>query len=336
MITRSDKVKAGAFVLACGALFVLVLVLVAGVRFTKRTKTYYVRFGESVTGLEPSSTVRYYGVPVGQVSHIGFAAEAFPEIEVTMEIDPDTPIREDTEAILKPQGVTGIYYIDLEAGSTGSRLLKEHETIRARASVAMQLMDVLGGLKQVIENLNGILGENRESIGEAVASIKDAADALRSPLGRLDEALAGATELTADLRERLSSAAGAAEGAIRAFADIVAAAEAKSLPDRVAAVLDHADETLVEARAAVASADVPAFMAALNRTLSRLEQSAANLDAAVTEVQAGVSENRGSIARMLGDLRGFAADLRALVREVRGDPSRLLRPRPMMEREEGR
>ena len=293
-------------------------------------------FPKSVTGLEPSSTVRYYGVPIGRVAHIGFAADGFPDIEVRIEVEPDTPIREDTEAVLKAQGLTGISYIDLEKGSDTARLLDENETIRARASVTVQLMETLSGLKQVIENLNGIITENRDAIGAAVMKIDQAAESARSPLARLDEALKGFQGLAEDLRREVADSSRSVREALGAVSGLVSSPAVQSLPERLTGVLDGAEAVLDGVGKEVKAANLAGLVEKLGAAMGSLEETTLRLDAAVATVHAGVTENRGSLTRILGDLRSFSSDLRGLAREIRRDPSRLIIPRRVPEREEGR
>jgi phospholipid/cholesterol/gamma-HCH transport system substrate-binding protein len=336
MSARSDRLKAGVFVVSCVTLFVVIFAVVAGMRVAKKSRTFFVRFTESVTGLEPSSTVRYYGVPIGRVSDIGFAADAFPEIEVRIEVHPDAPIRADTQAVLKAQGLTGISYIDLEKGSDDARLLDEFETIRARASVTVQLMDTLAGLKGVIENLNMILSENREAIGAAVAKIDRVAESARPPLERLDEALAGFTELTGDLRREVADASRSAREALGTVTGFLTSPSVQALPERMAGVLGRADALFEDMGSELRAADLAGLVEKLGTALGRLEETTERLDAAVADVHAGVTENRGSLTRIIMDLRGFSVDLRGLARDLRSDPSRLVIPRRVPEREEGR
>ncbi len=121
MSNRSERVKAGVFVVVTMTFLVALLILVAGLRIMKTTKTFHVRFSESITGLEASSVVRYIGVPVGRVADIAFIQGKSTLIDVTIEVNPDVPIRLKTRAQLKPQGITGITYIDHERSARHAR-----------------------------------------------------------------------------------------------------------------------------------------------------------------------------------------------------------------------
>lgn len=343
MSAKRDKVRAGVFVIVSVTFLLALVMLISGLKIFKSTRTYYVRFNESVTGLEESSVVRYRGVPVGRVSDIGFPKDAGPDIRVTIEVDPEAPIRKNTVAQLKPQGITGVFYIDLEGGDASQPLLPEHGTIATRESVSTELLTLLEDIKTTVEQLNTILVENREGISNALSEIENAARAVQTPIARLDATLIDAGAAIGDLKERLASAVGSAESsfdAIRAFAESpdLAGAPAKltAALDRAATVFDSANALIEDTRGAIAAADVKRVILALESTLAQLDEAAGSVADTVTDVQVGVRENRGTLLRVVSDFRAFSHTMRVLADEIRQQPSRLLFGRRPSTREEGR
>lgn len=343
MSARRDKIRAGIFVIVSVALLFALVILIAGFKIFKTTRTYYVRFNESVTGLEESSVVRFRGVPVGRVSDIGFTDNASPEIRVTIEVDPKAPIRQDTVAQLKPQGITGVFYIDLDGGDPDKPLLPANGTIRTRESVTTELLTLLEDIKSTVGQLNAILVENREGISSALKEIENAAKAVQTPIARLDTTLVEAGAAIGDLKDRMAGAVSSAESsfdAIRAFAESPELAGAPSkltaALDRAATVFDSANALIEDTRGAIAAADVKRVISALENTLTQLNETGRSVADTVTEVQLGVRENRGTLLRIVGDFRAFSHTMRVLADEIRQEPSRLLFGRRPSTREEGR
>ena len=75
---------------------------------------------ESVSGLNLNAPVRYRGVDVGRVRAIALAPGNVEQVQVTLDIERGTPVKEDTVAMLETQGLTGIAYVDLTAGRRDS------------------------------------------------------------------------------------------------------------------------------------------------------------------------------------------------------------------------
>ncbi len=80
--------------------------------------SYQVYIKESVSGLNRKAPVKYRGVEVGYVSHIALDPKRPSEVFVLLDIEKNIPIKQDTTATLKSQGLTGLAYVELSGGST--------------------------------------------------------------------------------------------------------------------------------------------------------------------------------------------------------------------------
>lgn len=323
MSGRSEKVKAGIFVLVSAVLLVGSVVVIAGLRLLESSRTYYVVFSESVTGLEPSSTVRYNGVPVGRVADIDFAPDEFPKIRVEIRVEPDTPIRPGTEATLKPQGITGVYYVDLSGGSPGGDLLPEGSTITAGKSVPKRLEEVLGDFSAVVRDLKGILSENRESIGNTVQQIESAAKSFSDALDNLEGTLKGTTELATSLHASVSKTLASADDTLAAMRRLLEDPDTQAIPGKVTTLLDRATGVTDTLESQVRAADVKGTLDKIEELAARMVELEADVSSAVQSLRSGVDENRGSVLRMLADLQEMARNLKMASREIRREPSRL-------------
>jgi len=119
-----DKVNytvVGAFVVLLGAALVAgVLWLAAGAHGGKRYGTYQTIMRESVSGLNVDAPVKYLGVDVGKVKEIAIDTADSSRVRLRFLIEQGTPIKMDTEAVLKTQGLTGIAYVELSGGTADS------------------------------------------------------------------------------------------------------------------------------------------------------------------------------------------------------------------------
>ena len=111
----------GAFVLVLGsALIAGVLWLASGGAFQTKYDLYLAIMEESVSGLNLNAPVKYNGVEVGKVRAIQLDPANADHVWLTFAIERGTPIRQDTVAVLKTQGLTGIAYVELSGGTRES------------------------------------------------------------------------------------------------------------------------------------------------------------------------------------------------------------------------
>ena len=112
METRASYILVGICVLGLLGAGVAIALWLA--RPQTETALYYMaRFNEDVTGLRTGGDVRFHGVRVGEVASIRIDAET-EQIEVKLQVEEGTPIRQNTVARLQSQGITGASFIQLQ------------------------------------------------------------------------------------------------------------------------------------------------------------------------------------------------------------------------------
>jgi len=181
METRASYLIVGSFVLALiGGIFLFAIWLTA-VPSPHKTAIYHIDFRDSVTGLQDAARVLYRGIPVGSVTHIGIDPEDVEEIQVTVEIDADTPVKEDTVASLGFQGLTFVAYVQLEGGTQGAPPLQPKSgrkiaTIKSRPSPLQRVFnsapELLDRINQLVERASKLLSdENIKVFDDSLANL---------------------------------------------------------------------------------------------------------------------------------------------------------------------
>ncbi len=89
----------------------------------QKTKKYSIYFNESVLGLNLEAPVKYRGIKVGKVTHLGINAKNSQQVEVQITVLNTTPIKTSTRAKLTSQGITGLSYINLTMGDNSAHML---------------------------------------------------------------------------------------------------------------------------------------------------------------------------------------------------------------------
>lgn len=165
MEAKTNYTLVGVIVLVLSAAL-LSAMLWLSVGFNQKTYvTYTVYLHEAAAGLSEDSAVKYNGVQVGFVKKIKLNKRDPRQVEILLDIQEGTPITTSTSATLISQGITGVSYMGLSAGSSDLTPLKRvigepYPVIPAKPSLFDQLDSIL---KQVSENV-GKLSASAEKV----------------------------------------------------------------------------------------------------------------------------------------------------------------------------
>jgi len=134
----------------------------------KTYSTYTVYLHESVAGLTQESPVKYNGVQVGLVKKISLDKNDPRQVELQLDIEVGTPVTTSTSATLISQGITGVTYVGLAAGSSNLTPLmiipgESYPVIPSKPSLLNQLDSIL---KEVSENVNKVSNQTHHIFNE--------------------------------------------------------------------------------------------------------------------------------------------------------------------------
>lgn len=296
METKVNYVAVGVFVLILGAVLVCGgLWLASGGAFQKQYDLYRAIEDESVAGLNLNAPVKYNGVDVGKVREIHLDPANPDRVLLLFAIEHGTPIKEDTVAVLKTQGLTGIAYVELSGGSGNSPLLRstaqrEYPVIRTKPSLAARLENVLTSvlakLDSTSNNINALLSdENRVAFKNTLADLSAVAHTLAARRQTLDSGIANAAR-TFDNGARVTAQLG-------------------PVIDRIGSSASAIEKMANEAERTSASA---------GRTV----------DAVGADVKRLTAEILPEAERLLGEISVLAGSLRRLSEKIEGSPGGLL------------
>ena len=194
----------GAFVIGLSAVLIAgVLWLASGGAWQKRYDFYLAMSDESVAGLNINAPVKFNGVDVGQVRQIMLDPANHERVRLTFAIERGTPIRQDTVAVLKTQGLTGIAYVELLGGAINSPPLlataaEPYPVIRTKPSLSARLENVLSSvlakLDRTSSNIDAILSDqNRAAFSNALADVAALTRTLAARKDTVDVAIVNAS-----------------------------------------------------------------------------------------------------------------------------------------------
>jgi len=165
MDTKVNYTLVGVFVFSFGLLLVGFLLWMAKFGFEeKKYDQYTILVQESVSGLNVESPVKFRGVEVGNVTTIKIDPQNSEVILVDIDVEPNTPIKQDSVAVLTAQGITGLSYIELKGGSKKSPRLPAGGTIKAGKSlfdkIEYSATSVTEGLVHTLTRVDALLSDN--------------------------------------------------------------------------------------------------------------------------------------------------------------------------------
>ncbi|MGB0721944.1 MAG: MlaD family protein [Gammaproteobacteria bacterium] len=307
---------------------------------------------ESVAGLRPGAQVFYQGYPVGRVEAIRPQLEpSGVRYRVDFGIARGWPVPEDSVARVAARGVLGVVALEIDQGGgpgllepgdelrslSGGDLftvlgetaaevrLLSRDTLRPMLERLDRRLDSLGG--QLDEGVGALLGDARELtrvLNEDARLLRDVLDErnrdnIRASLEHLRVAGEGFREVNTNLN--------AASLAVRGLSDQARPLFSNDNIDRANRMLEQMEE----------------LVGNIHGASGELAQTRARLDRALDQASGALEENRPNLKRVIRDLRvsldavsrrmdtisaqveGTSRNLNAFSRDVRRDPSILLR-----------
>jgi phospholipid/cholesterol/gamma-HCH transport system substrate-binding protein len=265
------------------------------VAFSQHFDKYNVVFHGPISGLSKGAEVSFNGIKVGEVSDIKLDAKDPSLINTTVKVQSDTPVRQDSYATLEPQGITGVNYLQITAGTASKPLLKtlppppgqSLPTIYAQGGA---LSDLLAGggtmIQKAVEALNRVnqvlSDQNIQKASAIISDVQSVTAELRERkaiIGDADKALLSADSTLQSIKTLANSSNGLVNG------------EAKTTLVKAQATADQVTGLAKDLRGMVAKLESPTSdfanngLPRLTNLIGSLQTATENLDRLLSEVQ---------------------------------------------------
>jgi phospholipid/cholesterol/gamma-HCH transport system substrate-binding protein len=187
----------------------LFVVWFAKVSLAKNYDVYRVEFVGAVRGLSKGGEVHFNGIKVGDVTDLKLDAKNANVVIARIQITSDVPVKTDTSAQLEPQGITGVSYIQLSAGSPNAPLLKAvtppdkfPPLIHSTQSPLSELLEGSGALlakaNDALNRVNQVLSDdNIKQFSATMRNVREVTDEIRehkAVIEHADQAIQNANE----------------------------------------------------------------------------------------------------------------------------------------------
>jgi phospholipid/cholesterol/gamma-HCH transport system substrate-binding protein len=213
METKANYVAVGAFVLTCVIGLVVAILWLAGAQYNQEYSYYQTFFKGPVTGLGKGTITRYNGIEVGRIASLAFDPNDPQSVVVTLQVQPDLNIREDSIASIESQGLTGASYVEISGGTNTAPLLtakpeQKYPVIRAKQSTLQQLEqsapELVARLNIAAQRFNDLMNDgNRRNVTHILANLDNVTSTLASRSGEIDAIIRNANQATKTLNTAL-------------------------------------------------------------------------------------------------------------------------------------
>ena len=152
-----------------------------------RLKTYF-NYAE---GVKVDSVVKLSGIEAGRVEKISFRYEPETKVELSLVVNKDAKVREDSVAFISTSGIVGDAYIGITAGSAGKPFTRDGATLESedpiearklmkRADAIADKLDMaLAQVKTLAEGVNGVVKDNKARIDSIAANLEETSSNFR-------------------------------------------------------------------------------------------------------------------------------------------------------------
>lgn len=306
METRANYIAIGAFVFAVIiAAFVFIYWLGVTSNGTKSVNIKVI-FPGAVTGLSTGGQVLYNGIKIGDVGALEFNPRDPKVVVATLRVNPNAPLRKDTKATLGFQGLTGVAYVELSGGTTGSPSLFEtadekEPVIYAERSAFEDIVEgarnILGKADTTLDTIEQVIAGNRDEIDQTIKNINQFSEALAKNSDGVDQFMSS----VADTGEALTKLSGRLESLVAKAETIVDAVP----PEKVTSIVDDAAE--IAAKISEASNGLSTLIADSEKAAQELERFTVGLNESLKQFDAVLGEVKpGDVQKIVQGVSQFA------------------------------
>ena len=292
MEPRAHHILIGVFTLLVATAAILFSLWLAKVGSDKETKNYTVVFTDAVRGLGRGGAVQYNGIRIGEITKLGLDPNDIRRVLVSITIQSNIPVKEDTKARLAITGITGTAVIELAGGTPDSPPLTSDDSdvppiITATPSSLAELMaggeTLMTNVSELIINANEFLSsDNADNIGKSIVQLE-----------RLLNQLADGSESLPSLFKSLNQTSKEAEKMIKETRNLLA--------KEGSGVFAQANQ----------------MMAGLGKTTAELQKILAQNAPAINQGSQGFAQ----IAPAMQELRQTLANIKTITQELQNNPT---------------
>ncbi len=311
MAVKSSELRSGVFVVLAMVVLTILIFSVGNFRTRLQAAVRYYTYLHDVKFLKTHDAVTFGGYKVGEIKAIDVSPDHHGMLKLTLDVDPETPVKDDSVITLKQDGILGPKYLEISPGSTTSKRAPGGATLPGIVPTAfVELGPSFEGpllrLNTLLDNLNAILGEDtfRKNVSGLLAETRTLLASLNEQVGKLGDLAAKtggkAQDVLAELHETV-----------------------KATREPLAKTLKDTDELTLHL---TRDADQVSEKAArsLDELTAKLSRVTEDLDQLVRDSDGVVVRNNANFYETLRSVRDMTHHLELAAKRIRANPSILI------------
>jgi phospholipid/cholesterol/gamma-HCH transport system substrate-binding protein len=287
---------------------VIFVVWLARLTFAQEYDLYDIVFEGPVRGLSQGGEVHFNGIKVGEVTKIALDRTNPSRVIARARVTSDVPIREDSYGTLEPQGITGVNYIQITAGTASKPLLKVVEKAKCEKLGISPCIPILktqrSALSDLLEGGGTVLTRTIEALDRVNRVLSD------QNIKSFSATMSDVQAVSAELRERKA-----------------VIADAQKLIQDLDTATQHADSILTDSKQMI-DTDGKRSLKNIADATQEAKDAAHDLRGLIDKLQGPTTDfaNNGlpQITAALVELQRAAESLQRLANEIQRSPTGVL------------
>ena len=307
MAAKSTELRSGIFVVLAMVVLTILIFSVGNFRARLQAAVRYSTYVHDVKFLKTHDPVTFGGFKVGDIKAIEVAPDHHGMLKITLDVDPEIPVKEDSVVTVKQDGILGPKYLEISAGSAGAKRLTGGATLpgvvpTAFVELGPSFEGPLQRLDKLIENLNLILGDEefRKNVSGLLTESRSLLANLNEQVSKLGAAGSKSQEVLTELQDTI-----------------------KGVREPLTKTLKNTDE-LTSHLTKDADQLTEKLAKTLDEVTARLTRNSDALDQLLKDSDSLIVRNNSNLYETLRGLRDTTHHLELAAKRIRANPSLLL------------
>jgi phospholipid/cholesterol/gamma-HCH transport system substrate-binding protein len=307
MAVKSTEIRSGIFVVLAVVALTILIFSVGNFRARLRSASRFYTYVNNAKFLKTHDPVTWGGFKVGEIKNMEVAPDRHGFVKITVDIDEDIPVKEDSSLQVKQDGILGPKYLELSPGSPQAKRAPSGTTLEGVVPTAfVELGPAFEGplnrVNVLLDNLNAIVGDDafRKNVGGMLAEARALLTSLDQQLQKVGGTAEKAGELMTEVQDTVRAARGPLTNTLKNSDELTSrlSKDADLLTDKIAKALDE--------------------------LTGRLSKTADTLDQLLKDSDGLIVQNNKNIFETVRGLREMTHHLELAAKRIRANPSIVL------------
>jgi phospholipid/cholesterol/gamma-HCH transport system substrate-binding protein len=307
MAVKSTELRSGIFVVLAVVALTILIFSVGNFRARLKSASRYYTYVDNAKFLKNHDPVTWGGFKVGEIKTMEVAPDRHGYVKITVDVDEDIPVREDSVLTVKQDGILGPKYLEISPGSPQAKRAPSGSTLPGVTPTAfVELGPAFEGplmrINALLDNLNAIVGDEqfRKNVSALLSEARALMTSLNEQLKGVGATLTKAGDLVTEVQDTVKSAREPLTKTLKNTDELTSrlAKDADLLTDKIAKTLDE--------------------------VTARLSKTADNLDQLLKDGDGLIVQNNRNLYETIRGLRDMTHHLELAAKRIRANPSIVL------------